>query len=267
MLEGHIGLVKANTAQEDAMQDRKQEHGMVRIIGVLVLVMFVASCSTPLSTRERGALAGGAIGAGTGALIGSTTGHAGAGALIGAGVGVLGGALIGDAMQAQEQRQAAPVPPPAPYPVAAPPPPAPVIVAGPPPPPVVVAPPPPTVVVAPPPPTVNVDISIEAPPRFVLVTGTPVYYAPSVSYNYFSYGGRYYLFHNELWFSSVYYNGPWTAIAFEYVPRPILTVPVEYYRRPPGHWKKHGPPPWAEARGHEKKEHDRKDHDKKWHDD
>jgi len=157
-------------------------------------------------------------------------------------------------MQAQEQRQAAPVPPPPPPVVAAPPPPppVPVIVAGPPPPPpIVVAPPPPTVVVAPPPPIVNVDINIGAPPRFVVVTGTPVYYAPSVSYNYFFYNGRYYLFHNELWFSSAHYNGPWATIAFERVPRPILTVPVEYYRRPPGHWKKHGPPPWAEAKGHE----------------
>ncbi len=246
MPEGHIGPVKANTAQEDAMQERKREHGMVRIMMLLGLVMLVASCSTPLSTREKGALAGGAIGAGAGAVIGSTTGHTGTGALIGAGVGVLSGALIGDAMQADEQRQAAPVQPPAPPPVAAPPPP-----------------PPPVVVAAPPPPTVSLDINIGSPPRFVVVTGTPVYYAPSVSYNYFFYDRRYYLFHNELWFSAAYHNGPWTAIAFERVPRPILAVPVEYYKRPPGHWKKHGPPPWAQARGHEKKEHGKK----KWDDD
>ena len=70
---------------------------------LLMVALFVTSCSTPLSTREKGALAGGAIGAGAGAAIGSTSGNAGTGALIGAGVGVISGALIGDAMQANEQ--------------------------------------------------------------------------------------------------------------------------------------------------------------------
>jgi outer membrane lipoprotein SlyB len=49
-----------------------------------------------MTPAQGGALTGGAIGAGTGALIGSTSGHAGEGALIGAGVGALSGALIGD---------------------------------------------------------------------------------------------------------------------------------------------------------------------------
>ena len=220
------------------MHDRSVEVGMPpkRILMVLVLAILVASCSTPLTTREKSALAGGAIGAGAGAVIGSTTGHPGTGALIGAGVGVVSGALIGDAMQANEQRQTAP--PPAPPPVAAPSPPAPVVVPPPPP---------------PPPQTVSLDINIGSPPQFALVPGTPVHHAPSVSYNYFFYGGRYYLFHNELWFSAAYYNGPWAVIALERVPRPVLAVPVEYYKRPPGHWKKHGPPPWAQAKGHEKR--------------
>jgi hypothetical protein len=39
----------------------------------------------------------------------------------------------------------------------------------------------------------------------------------------------------------------------ERVPRPILAVPVEYYNAPPADWKKHGPPPWAHAKGHDKK--------------
>ncbi len=82
------------------MEDRTRRNGMVRIVMVLAVAILVASCSTPLSTREKGALAGGAIGAGAGAVIGSTTGHTGTGALIGAGVGAVTGALIGDAMQA-----------------------------------------------------------------------------------------------------------------------------------------------------------------------
>jgi outer membrane protein OmpA-like peptidoglycan-associated protein len=46
---------------------------------------------------------GGAIGAGTGAIIGSQTGHTGAGTAIGAGVGALTGAIIGHVLEKQEQ--------------------------------------------------------------------------------------------------------------------------------------------------------------------
>jgi hypothetical protein len=59
-----------------------------------------------MSNTEQGAAAGGLIGAGTGALIGSVTHHAGAGALIGAGVGALAGGLTGHAVDESEKRQA-----------------------------------------------------------------------------------------------------------------------------------------------------------------
>lgn len=213
--------------------------GLHPILFALVLAALAAGCSTPLSTREKGAIAGGAIGAGAGAAIGSASGNAGTGALIGAGVGVISGALIGDAMQANEQRQAAPPPPP------------------PPPPPVSVAPAPVPVVVAPPPPppaAVSVDISIGSRPPLVVVPGSPVYYAPDLSYNYFAYGGRFYVYRNDVWFTATTYNGPWAVIGLARVPRPVLAVPAQYYKAPPGHWKKkHGPPPWAAAKGHAKK--------------
>lgn len=107
--------------------------------------------------------------------------------------------------------------------------------------------------------SVNLGINIGSPPQFVVVPGTPVYHAPSLPYNYFVYSGHYYLFHEGMWLSAVHFNGPWTVIALERVPQPILTVPVNYYRVPPGHWKeKHGPPPWAKAKGHDKKEHGKK---------
>ena len=179
-----------------------------RIMLVLGLAVAVAGCSTPMTTREKGAVAGGAIGAGTGAIIGSQTGHAGAGALIGAGIGAVSGALIGDAIQGAEQKQAAPA---AVTPVPAP------------------------VVMVPPPPVV-----VAAPPQLVVVPGTPVYYAPGLSVNYFSYGSRYYTHHNGSWFVAGVYNGPWTFIAVERVPQPVLAVPVTYYKVPPGHLKKEG---------------------------
>src|SRR4051794_29858689 len=73
----------------------------------------LAGCES-MNQTEKGALGGGAIGAGTGALIGSATGHTGAGAAIGAGVGALSGGLIGNSIEESEarakERAAAPVP-------------------------------------------------------------------------------------------------------------------------------------------------------------
>lgn len=110
-------------------------------------------------------------------------------------------------------------------------------------------------------PNIHIGIQIGTPPQLVVVPQTPVYYAPALPYNYFFYGGQYYLFHNGIWHFAPTHNGPWAVIAVEYLPRPILAVPVRYYRAPPGHWKKHrhGPPPWAPAWGHRKKWKDRDD--------
>jgi hypothetical protein len=101
-------------------------------------------------------------------------------------------------------------------------------------------------------PSVNFGLNIGAPPPLVAVPGLPVYQAPSVPDNYFAYQGYYYLFHGGTWFYSPHYNGPWMSLVIHQVPRPILVVPVPYYKKPPSHWKKHGPPPWAEAKGYDK---------------
>jgi len=98
----------------------------------------------------------------------------------------------------------------------------------------------------------NLGVHIEGQPPVAAVRGTRVYHAPSLPYNYFVYRHTHYLFHRGIWFSAEDHDGPWTAIAIERVPRPILGVPVTYYKNPPGYWKKSGPPPWAEARGHDK---------------
>lgn len=92
------------------------------------------------------------------------------------------------------------------------------------------------------------SIVIDAPPHLVVVPGVPrVQYAPDVSYNYFNYGGRYYTYHENAWFASPAYGGPWTYVERTRVPRPLLGVPSRYYRVPPrrvvyrGH--PHGMPP------------------------
>ena len=100
-------------------------------------------------------------------------------------------------------------------------------------------------------PGMTFGLNIGAPPPLVAVPGLPVYQAPSVPDNYFVYGGYYYLFHGGTWYYSHRYNGPWVALVMHQVPRPILEVPVRYYKKPPSHWKKHGPPPWAAAKGHD----------------
>lgn len=95
----------------------------------------------------------------------------------------------------------------------------------------------------PPPPPAMV---LAAPPPLVVVPGTPVYYAPSLSVNFFAYGGQYYTHHNGAWFMATTHSGPWGYIAVQRVPQPVLAVPVAYYKVPPGHMKKGGgPPPWA----------------------
>lgn len=71
------------------------------LIGLCTVIPLTAGCAhTPTS---HGALAGGALGAGLGALIGNQTGDAGEGALVGAGVGALSGALIGNAFERRDR--------------------------------------------------------------------------------------------------------------------------------------------------------------------
>src|SRR6202022_3524832 len=78
------------------------------IMGVALAVLFLVSgCSgQPLSTREKGTLAGGALGAGTGAIVGSAVGAPGSGAAIGGALGAGTGLVVGNALQNQEGQQA-----------------------------------------------------------------------------------------------------------------------------------------------------------------
>jgi uncharacterized membrane protein len=62
------------------------------VILLMVVALAVGGCSGMSSTQQR-VLSGGAIGAGSGALIGWAAGSPAAGAAIGAGAGALGGFL------------------------------------------------------------------------------------------------------------------------------------------------------------------------------
>lgn len=69
-------------------------------------LLLAGACSgEPLSTREKGTLGGGAVGAGTGAIIGAAVGAPGAGAAIGGALGAGTGFVIGNSLQNQEVAQ------------------------------------------------------------------------------------------------------------------------------------------------------------------
>ena len=71
-----------------------------------LLALLITGCETPYGTPDRtgtGILAGGGVGAASGALIGSASGSAGEGALIGGAVGAIAGGLIGHSMDMEEQ--------------------------------------------------------------------------------------------------------------------------------------------------------------------
>jgi hypothetical protein len=168
-----------------------------------VLAALVAmGCSGPLTTREKGALAGGAIGAGSGAIIGSQVGHAGTGALIGAGIGAVSGAVIGDAIQGAEQKQAA---------QAAPPP--------------ASAPPAQHVAVAAPP-----AIVAPSPPRLFWVPEWNMYVVEG--HDIVQYNGAYYYLHGGRWWVSRSYAGPWAV---------VTSVPPAVAKLPPGQFHAHVP--------------------------
>ena len=106
---------------------------------------------------------------------------------------------------------------------------------------------------------VSISISIGSYPNFMVVPGYPVYYAPDVGTNFFFYDGFYWVYQDDNWYSSSWYNGPWDLVDPMYVPIYVLQVPVRYYRRPPLYfrgwqpdraprWNDHWGRSWAERR-------------------
>jgi hypothetical protein len=101
-------------------------------------------------------------------------------------------------------------------------------------------------------PSLDIGIHLPALPALTVVPGSPVYYAPSVNGNFFFYDGMYWVYQNDNWYSSSWYNGPWALVDPDIVPAFVLQVPVRYYRRPPAYfhgWAPNAPPRWAEHWG------------------
>ena len=99
---------------------------------------------------------------------------------------------------------------------------------------------------------VSIGINIQAYPELDRVPGYPVYYAPQMNSNYFFYDGMYWVYQDDNWYASSWYNGPWWLTSPDEVPLFVLRVPVGYYREPPAYfrgWQSNSPPHWGEHWG------------------
>ena len=80
----------------------------VAVFGLAVLALALGGCESmgtaAQSKTTQGAVLGGLLGAGTGAIIGNQSDHPGAGTAIGAGLGALGGAMVGHALEENSQK-------------------------------------------------------------------------------------------------------------------------------------------------------------------
>lgn len=74
-------------------------------VPVLCSMALLALLGCETTSTQEGAVIGGALGAGAGAIIGHQSGHAGEGALIGAAGGALVGALTGDQVDERRKRR------------------------------------------------------------------------------------------------------------------------------------------------------------------
>jgi len=103
-------------------------------------------------------------------------------------------------------------------------------------------------------PDISIGITLSSYPRLSRVPGYPVYYAPGLQANYFFYDGWYWVYLDDNWYASRWYNGPWELVIPDAVPLYVLRVPVRYYRAPPPYfvgWRHDAPPRWHDHWGNQ----------------
>jgi hypothetical protein len=101
-------------------------------------------------------------------------------------------------------------------------------------------------------PSVTIGINVPFYPNLIPVPGYPVYYDPRLDSNLFFYDGLYWVYVQDNWYASTWYDGPWDLISAETVPAFLLRIPVRYYRHPPPYflgWDREAPPRWGEHWG------------------
>jgi hypothetical protein len=105
---------------------------------------------------------------------------------------------------------------------------------------------------------VNIGVNLPAFPDLTPIPGYPAYYAPGLDTNYFFYDGMYWVYQDDNWYASSWYNGPWDVVAPDFVPVFVLRIPVRYYRRAPVYfhgWRQDAAPRWDQHWGHDWAEH------------
>jgi hypothetical protein len=101
-------------------------------------------------------------------------------------------------------------------------------------------------------PGLSIGIDVPSFPRLQRVPGYPVYYDAQSASNYFFYDGLYWVYQNDGWYQSTWYDGPWQLTPEGSVPLFVLRVPVRYYRQPPSYfqgWQANAAPRWGEYWG------------------
>jgi len=100
--------------------------------------------------------------------------------------------------------------------------------------------------------SVNIAINIVQYPALQRIPGYPVYYAPRLHANYFFYDGLYWVYVDDAWYASPWFDGPWDLVAIDSVPLFILRIPVRYYLSRPAMfsgWAINAPPRWDRVWG------------------
>jgi len=101
---------------------------------------------------------------------------------------------------------------------------------------------------------VSIGFNVSAYPRMVAIPGYPVYSDPRMNSNYFFYDGLYWVYQDNNWYSSGWYDGPWDQIGPQYVPAFVLRVPVRYYGQRPAYfagWSVDIAPHWGDYWGND----------------
>ncbi|NTV97386.1 MAG: hypothetical protein HGA75_18570 [Thiobacillus sp.] len=100
--------------------------------------------------------------------------------------------------------------------------------------------------------SISIGFNLSNYPDLEVVPGYPVYYAPRIDANFFFYDSLYWVYRDDRWYSSSWYNGPWWYVEPDEVPLYVLRVPVRYYRQPPSFflsWRSDAPPRWGDHWG------------------
>jgi hypothetical protein len=81
-----------------------------------------------------------------------------------------------------------------------------------------------------------------------------------VQTNYFFYDGMYWVYQDDYWYTSHWYNGPWSIVDPVALPVYLLRIPVRYYQYPPLYfrgWRSDEPPRWGQHWGPQWEQHRR----------